>query len=144
MPVDKKQLSATERRRKDVHPILLRKIDKVLEAMNALGFPMMITDGARTAEQQNWIWQQGRSRPGSIVTNADGFEGISNHQIRDDGYGYAVDCTFLDINGKPTWSMQYPWSTYGSCCKAVGLRHGIKLNSQTIDWPHAELPEQVA
>lgn len=123
-----------------VHPVLLEKIGRVLKAMEALGFPMMVTDGERSAEVQHVLYEQGRSRPGAIVTNADGYIVKSNHQAKDDGYGYAVDCCFLDPNGKPSWNMQMPWSTYASCCKAVGLRHGIKLSSTRVDWPHAELP----
>lgn len=128
-----------DKRRKDVHPILLEKIDRVISAMKILGFPMLLTDGARSAEQQHEIWRQGRERPGSKVTNADGYRILSKHQIRPDGFGYAVDCCFLDSTGKPTWSFAYPWETYGLLCKLVGLRHGIKLNSSTVDWPHAEL-----
>jgi len=124
----------------NVHPVLLEKIGRVLKAMDALGFKMMITDGARTAEVQNTIYQQGRTRPGAIVTNADGYTVRSNHQAKEDGFGYAVDCCFLDANSKPSWSMEMPWATYAACCKAVGLRHGIKLSSTRIDWPHAELP----
>lgn len=127
-----------DKRRKNVHPILLEKIDRVLAAMKALGFPMLLTDGVRTAEQQHEIWRQGRERPGKIVTHCDGYKVKSNHQIRTDGYGRAVDCCFLDSTGKPNWSMVNPWETYGLLCKLVGLRHGVKLNSSTIDWPHAE------
>lgn len=128
------------KRRNNVHPILLEKIDRVMNAMKCIGFPMLLTDGVRTAEQQYEIWRQGRERSGKIVTNADGFNKKSNHQIKPDGFGHAVDCCFLDINGAPTWSMSYPWVAYSELCKAIGLKHGIKLNSSTIDWPHAELP----
>lgn len=129
----------TDKRRIDVHPNLLEKIDKVLAGMKAIGFPMLLTDGVRKAEAQHEIWRQGRERPGPIVTNADGYTIKSNHQIKSDGFGHAVDCCFLDANGRPTWSMDYPWRAYAELCKAVGLKHGIKLNSNTVDWPHAEL-----
>lgn len=120
-----------------VHPELIDKLDKVLSAMAAIGFPMMPTDGARTAEQQHEIWRQGRERPGRVVTNCDGYILKSNHQIKDDGYGHAIDCCFL-VQGVPSWSENLPWKAYGELCKAVGLKHGIKINSNTVDWPHAE------
>lgn len=132
-----------DKRRDKVHPILLEKIDKVLAGMTAIGFPMLLTDGARTPEQQHEIWRQGRERPGKIVTNCDGYTLKSNHQIKEDGFGHAVDCCFLDENGRSTWNMSYPWVAYGELCKAVGLRHGIKINSDTVDWPHAELPKNI-
>ncbi len=131
--------SPIDKRRINVHPELLEKIDKILAAMRAISFPMMITDGVRTAEVQHELWRQGRERIGNIVTNADGYNFKSNHQIRDDGFGHAIDCCFLDPNGKPTWSMSYPWKAYSELCMAVGLNHGIKLNSTVIDWPHVEL-----
>ena len=131
---------AVNKRREGVHPILLERIDKVHLAMKAIGYPMMLTDGVRSAEVQHELWRQGRDKPGKIVTNCDGFDKKSNHQVKDDGFGHAVDSCFLDPNGLPTWNEQYPWKAYGELCKAVGLKHGIKLSSDTIDWPHAELP----
>jgi peptidoglycan L-alanyl-D-glutamate endopeptidase CwlK len=127
-----------DKRRDKVHPELLARIDKVLAAMKLIGHPMLLTDGARTAEQQHEIWRQGRERPGKIVTNADGFNTKSNHQIKEDGFGHAVDCCFLTSDGKASWAEHHPWKAYAELCKAVGLKHGIKLNSSTIDWPHAE------
>lgn len=127
-----------DKRRDFVHPDLLRKIDMIIESMKALGFTMILTDGARTADQQHEIWRQGRERPGPIVTNCDGYNSKSNHQVKVDGFGYAVDCCFI-INRKASWAMTNPWKLYSEMCKAVGLKHGIKLNSSTVDWPHAEL-----
>jgi len=125
----------------ELHPVLLRKIKLVLEAMAVAGMPMKITDGVRTAETQNALYQIGRTKPGKIVTNADGYMNPSNHQPKDDGYGHAVDCCFL-VNDKPTWDVPDEWwQAYGALCRAVGLRWGIKI-SGWIDRPHAELKPQ--
>jgi hypothetical protein len=132
-----------DKRRDKVHPVLLRKIDKVLEAMFALGFPMMITDGARTAEQQNTLYQVGRTRPGRIITKADGYRSISNHQIKSDGFGHAVDCTFLGENGKPRWTETDPWQLYAAMLRAVGLKWGADNLGTPWDKPHAELPKLI-
>jgi hypothetical protein len=35
-----------------VHPELAVRVVKILAAMDALGFPMMVTDGVRTLERQ--------------------------------------------------------------------------------------------
>ena len=73
---------------KKVHP-------KLVEVMKAVitdsPFDFRITDGARTAEEQFALYQIGRSKPGRIVTNCDGKKFKSNHQIKSDGYGHAVD-----------------------------------------------------
>jgi peptidoglycan LD-endopeptidase CwlK len=124
-----------------VHPVMIRKLTRVLMAMEALGYPMKPVQGVRTAEEQAALYAIGRTKPGKIVTNADGVTNKSNHQSKDDGYGHAVDCVFL-TNGQPDWSDDLPWSTYGRCATAVGLRWGGDWKS-FIDRPHVELPRSV-
>lgn len=121
-----------------LHPELKKRIEKVLTAMESLGFPMKIVQGVRTSEYQNTLYQIGRrgKQGEKIVTNADGFNVKSNHQKKADGFGHAVDCAFI-VNNEVVWDDNLPWETYGSCCKAVGLRWGIKIGDW-IDRPHAE------
>ena len=71
-----------------VHPKL---VEVMKEAIKNSPFDFRITDGAGTAEEQNALYQIGRTRAGSIVTKADGYKNKSNHQIKSDGYGHAVD-----------------------------------------------------
>ncbi|WP_071124757.1 glycosyl hydrolase 108 family protein [Leptotrichia massiliensis] len=73
---------------KKVHPKLIEVMKAAIENSP---FDFRITDGARTAEEQNYLYQQGRTRPGQKVTNCDGYKAKSNHQIKADGYGHAVD-----------------------------------------------------
>jgi len=122
-----------------VHPELVKRIQKVVNAMLDLGFLMRITDGVRTTEEQQALYAQGRTKPGHKVTNCDGVLKKSNHQAKEDGYGHAVDCCFVDETGKPSWDARYPWHTYGACCEAVGLVWGGNWQS-LHDLPHAELP----
>ena len=119
-----------------VDPELAAKIRRILNAMQALGFPMMVTDGFRTVQQQKRLFAQGRtpSVPGPIVTRADGVVVRSNHQD-----GRAVDCTFLDANGKPRWIDADPWELYGCAAEALGLKWGGRWRRP--DRPHLELPE---
>lgn len=120
-----------------VHPELVAKVARVLSAMDALGFPMMVTDGLRTVEQQRALYAKGRSVPGAIVTYADGVEKRSNHQPHIDKYGHAVDCVFL-IDGKPSWDLTLPWHAYGAAAEALGLTWGGSW-SKLADLPHVEL-----
>ena len=73
---------------KKVHPKLVEVMKTAIENSP---FDFRITDGARTAEEQFALYQIGRSKPGRIVTNCDGKKAKSNHQIKADGYGHAVD-----------------------------------------------------
>ena len=75
-------------RMKNVHPKL---IDVIKTAIENSPYDFRITAGARTAEEQNYLYQQGRTRAGQRVTNCDGYKAKSNHQIKSDGFGHAVD-----------------------------------------------------
>jgi peptidoglycan LD-endopeptidase CwlK len=114
-----------------VIPEMRQKVERVLAAMSALGHPMFVVSGNRTVEEQQKLFAQGRTKPGPIVTNADGVEKKSNHQG-----GKAVDCAFA---GGDPWSSSHPWEAYGACAKAVGLKWGGDFKS-LVDKPHIELP----
>ena len=122
-----------------LHPELLSRILRVLDAMQALGFPMRVVQGVRTNAQQQALFAQGRTTPGAIVTQADGLLHRSNHQPSlQDGLGHAVDCAFA--TGEPFGESQ-PWGAYGACCEAVGLvwGGGTKHGWHGQDRPHAQL-----
>ncbi len=121
-----------------VHPILVEKVRKILVAMNALGFTMTVTDGVRTLAQQQQLYKQGRTLSGVIVTQADGVIKKSNHQVKADGWGRAVDCAFW-VDDQPSWDSTLPWKTYGACAEALGLKWGGNWGG-FVDRPHIELP----
>jgi peptidoglycan LD-endopeptidase CwlK len=121
-----------------VHPVLADKVMRVMAAMEVLGFRMMVTDGVRTLKEQQALYAKGRTKPGKIVTYADGVKRKSNHQPHDDGFGHAVDCAFL-VDGKPSWAEDMPWRAYGECAKALGLEWGGDW-VRPVDRPHVELP----
>lgn len=120
---------------KGVHPDLVERINRVLQAMAILGHPMKVVQGVRTAQQQLILYHQGRLTKGPIVTNADGVVNKSNHQQwESDKLGHAVDCAFL---GAEPFSEAHPWNLYVECVKAVGLKSGADFKN--VDRPHAEL-----
>ncbi len=122
-----------------VHPKLKRAVARILATMAEAGFPMLVTDGMRTTEEQQALYAKGRTKPGKKVTNADGVRVKSNHQLHADGCGHAVDCTFMDEHGKPRWVESDPWAMYGAVAKSQGLMWGGDW--KTPDRPHIELPE---
>ena len=127
-----------------MHPELVDRILRITNAMAVLGFPMLVTDGVRTTAQQQALYAQGRSKPGKIVTYADGVNKKSNHQAKSDGYGHAVDCCFLvDVDGDgvddPSWSEKHPWVLYGAMARSLGLVWGGDWTT-IVDRPHVELP----
>lgn len=130
MPVD---------RRAGLHPALLSRVDRVLAAMEALGYPMKIVQGLRTEAEQQALYAQGRTAPGKRVTNCDGIKLKSNHQAGPDGTGRAVDCAFVK-GGGVAWDG--PWDAYGACARAVGLTWGGDWKA-ILDRPHIELPKSL-
>lgn len=116
-----------------INPELAGKICMVMDALSRLGFPMMVTDGKRSMEQQAILYAKGRTIPGIIVTYCDGVTTTSKHQS-----GKAVDCCFM-VDGKPSWDSRLPWKAYGACAEALGLVWGGSWAS-LHDLPHIELP----
>ena len=84
-----------------------------------------ITQGVRTAEEQNKLYQQGRTMPGKIVTNCDGYKLKSNHQTKSDGLGHAGDIAVL-VNNKITWEEKY--------YKEVAISARILMQKYNIKW----------
>lgn len=74
----------------------------VADALNACwkrGLDPVVFESLRTNERQQWLYAQGRTRPGEIVTNARDVWG-SWH-----GYGLAVDV----ISAKHAWGAPAEW-----------------------------------
>jgi peptidoglycan L-alanyl-D-glutamate endopeptidase CwlK len=137
-------MTANITRLKGVHPDLVDKVLRIISAMSTLGYPMMVTDGLRTVQQQQALYAQGRTKPGKIVTYVDGIRKRSNHQAKNDGFGHAVDCCFLvDLDGDgpddPSWAETHPWALYGAMAHALGLVWGGSWTT-LVDRPHVELP----
>lgn len=124
----------------NVHPLLIEKVNRILRAMSELGFPMKVTDGIRTEIRQAELYAQGRTTPGKIVTEKDGFILRSNHQIKMDGFGHAVDCCFqgMDPYLEHSPNKIILWCAYGSCAEALELNWGGRWK-QFVDKPHVEL-----
>lgn len=79
-----------------IHPNLVKIMT---ESIKTSPYDFSIVDGVRTVERQQALYSKGRENPGAIVTNADGIIHKSNHQIKSDGYAYAVDLSPY-IDGK--------------------------------------------
>lgn len=96
------------------------------------GHRFKIIEGYRTAAYQKSLWDKGRSKPGAIVTHADGYKKKSNHQ-----YGLAVD--FWPFYGF-IMSKSIPekhWEYLGHLARKHGLVWGGDWKSFP-DRPHIE------
>jgi len=82
-----------------VHPHLVHVAELVVGI-----FDISVVQGVRTEQQQQELYAIGRTKEvdSDPVTNIDGINRKSNHQVKNDGYGYAIDCYPypIDLNNK--------------------------------------------
>lgn len=135
--LSRKSLSKLE----GVHPDLIKLMK---EAITDSPYDFMITQGVRTAAYQHELYQQGRSKPGKIVTNADGYKRKSNHQVKADGLGHAVDFAVLNQDGSIDWNTISKYDAVGKHICAVARKLNIELSwggnwTKFKDYPHVEL-----
>ena len=123
----------------DLSPLIRGKVDEFLSACKAAGVDILVTCTKRTMDEQSALYAKGRTCQGAIVTNCDGITRRSNHQIKLDGFGHAVDCCFL-VNGAASWDDGLPWRLYGEAGKALDLKWGGDWTGSLVDRPHLELP----
>lgn len=96
-----------------------------------IGVHPIITQGLRTFAESDKIYQQGRTTPGEIVSNAPAGESYHN-------YGLALDFA-LNINGKPIWNENNPnWTTVVNIFKKHGFTWGGDFAGSFKDYPHLE------
>lgn len=104
-------------------PFFAEKLKAALIEVRLGGYPVDIFEAYRSPDRQEWLYQQGRDRPGKIVTNAKPWQ--SFHQ-----YGLAVDIVGK-IKGRWDWSIDYDRIT------EIMNRHGF----ENLSWekPHFQM-----
>lgn len=98
----------------------------LIESAAAIGIAIKVISGTRTYEEQNALYEQGRSKAGRIVTNARG--GYSNHN-----FGIAFDIGVFEGGRYLDESPAY------KAVGAIGMKLGLEWggNWKTIqDEPH--------
>jgi len=65
----------------DLHPTLQRGARELISRMVGQGFPVGVSATYRCHAFQNHLFEQGRSRPGQIVTNARGGQSTHNYRL---------------------------------------------------------------
>lgn len=122
-----------------VHPDLVKLM---CEAIKETPYDFVVTEGVRTLERQQQLYAQGRTQPGKIVTYADGVRKKSNHQLKTDGYGYAVDIYPL-INGRVGVNAVDELKVIASHIYEIAKQFDIPISWggdwKIRDYPHFEL-----
>ena len=100
-----------------IHPELARRIERLIEDAAGQGMGLYVEEGYRSPERQAQLIHDSRG-----VTHAR--PGYSFHN-----YGLAVDITFRNAKGGPSWSESHDWKKLGELGKKQGLFWGG-------DWKH--------
>lgn len=122
-----------------LHPIVEAKANALEAAAAKKGIVILITDGYRSAEEQNALYRQGRSDPGAIVTNAKGGDSYHN-------YGLAVDFALRTADGGVIWDMEADgngngksdWMEVVALARQLGFAWGGDWQSFP-DYPHLQM-----
>jgi len=116
------------------HPRLQELAKKLVEECNQQGLKIKIGETLRTKAEQDALYAQGRTKPGSIVTNAPGKSYSSYHQ-----WGTAFD--FFRNDGKGAYyDNDGFFAKVGQIGVSIGLEWGGNWKS-IQDRPHFQLPD---
>ncbi|WP_396133948.1 M15 family metallopeptidase [Bacillus sp. SLBN-46] len=123
----------------ELHPIVKERSDQLIQQSASKGIRVVITDDFRSAEDQDRLYEQGRTTEGTIVTYAKGGESYHN-------FGLAVDFALKDPSGNVMWDMNYDgnkngkddWTEVVGMAKALGFEWGGDW-AQFKDYPHLQM-----
>ena len=113
-----------------LHPRFAEKLQELEAQCSVRGLVLGFSTGYRSAAEQDALYAQGRTAPGSIVTNARG--GYSQHN-----WGIAADF-FQNIKGRE-WEGWF-FDTVGPLAESLGLGWGGRW-TDFVDRPHLYLPD---
>src|SRR5208337_955731 len=125
--------SISESRLQLVCPTLSDKIQQLAAMLEDEGIVFRVTQGLRSWNDQDKLYQQGRTTPGKIVTNAPA--GTSWHN-----FGLAVDIVPMDQDPpQPDWDTSHPvWQRLIAVGESLGLYSGSEF-AHIKDEPHFQL-----
>lgn len=122
--------AASDRRIAALHPEVRASAAQFInEVREQTGIQLRVTQGMRTYEEQDALYQQGRTTPGDIVTNAPA--GHSYHN-----FGLAFDVVEVRADGSINWDTD--WEAIGRVGESMGLEWGGNWNGFQ-DRPHFEM-----
>ncbi|WP_042460490.1 M15 family metallopeptidase [Neobacillus dielmonensis] len=122
-----------------LNPIVKERSEQLIQQAAKKGIVVVITDGFRSADDQDKLYKQGRTTEGSIVTHAKGGESYHN-------YGLAIDFALETPSGEVVWDMDYDrnqnaksdWTEVVQIAKKLGFDWGGDW-AKFKDYPHLEM-----
>jgi peptidoglycan L-alanyl-D-glutamate endopeptidase CwlK len=109
-----------------LEPEFKMRISELLADLQIMGINCIVTSGRRTIAEQDSLYEQGRTRPGKVVTKAKG--GQSPHN-----FGLAADlCPIRPTTNDLWWEAPDDvWNAMHMVGEKLGLRPGYDFKTQT-------------
>ncbi|WP_413406671.1 M15 family metallopeptidase [Paenibacillus amylolyticus] len=122
-----------------LHPVVAENEELLVRKATRRGIEIVITHGYRSSEEQDALFNQGRSSAGNIVTNARGGESYHN-------YGLAIDFALRTPEGDVVWDMERDdngngkadWMEVVDLAKELGFTWGGDW-ANFPDYPHLQM-----
>ncbi|PWU68327.1 M15 family metallopeptidase [Gracilibacillus dipsosauri] len=123
-----------------LHPVVRESTIELIKRAYNEGVRIQISDGFRSFAEQNELYAKGRTKSGSIVTNARGGQSYHN-------YGLAVDFFLVSADGKKAiWNTRVDldkdgkrdWMEVVAIAKQLGFEWGGDWSSFP-DYPHLQM-----
>src|SRR5690606_33820569 len=93
---------------------------------------VQISSGYRSNAEQQKLYNQGRTTPGNIVTNARPGQSVHN-------YGLAIDFFLVSDDGnRALWTVNNKWKRVAAIGKSMGFQWGGDWKSFP-DYPHLDM-----
>lgn len=112
-----------------LHPIARRVLPGIVQQLRDEGHPFDMFEAFRTPQRQAYLYAQGRTRPGIIVTRSGPW--ASYHQ-----YGLAADLV-LHIDGQWSWDTSNPHRASWRRMHELGIEAGLEPLSWEL--PHLQI-----
>ncbi len=112
-----------------LHPIFRTKVFRLQKQLAAEDLPFQIFEGCRSPQRQQYLFDQGRTRPGPVVTHARPW--TSAHQ-----YGLAADFVLFE-NNRWSWDTSGRRQGWWQRLHALGREQGLEPLS--FELPHLQV-----
>lgn len=106
-------------------PFFRTRIENALKDVHQAGYDLFIFEGYRSPQRSSYLYEQGRTREGKIVTNAKAWQSLHN---------YAVACDLVyKIKNRWTWEGDFDKPSL------IMRDHGFVWGGTWGDKPHYQL-----
>jgi peptidoglycan L-alanyl-D-glutamate endopeptidase CwlK len=138
-PPTESKINLTDSLPTELHPLVEERSNQLIQQAADKGIVIVITDGFRSSEDQDRLYENGRTAEGDIVTHAKGGESYHN-------FGLAIDFALKTPSGNVIWDMQYDrnengqsdWTEVVKMAKALGFDWGGDWTNFK-DYPHLQM-----